>query len=105
MLLKVHDELVFEVPADELSEARVLIEREMTQAADLHCGLAVEMHSGANWVEPTREELESIFLGARASSIQDSLYRAIMLDPRIVLLATSRSLANNRSLATSHTTT
>ena len=51
MLLTVHDELVFEVPADKLSEARALIEREMTQAADLRCGLAVDMHSGPNWAE------------------------------------------------------
>ena len=51
MLLTVHDELVFEVPADKVSKARALIEREMTQAADLRCGLAVEVHSGANWAE------------------------------------------------------
>jgi DNA polymerase-1 len=51
MLLTVHDELVFEVPAGNVSEARALIEREMTQAADLRCGLAVEVHSGANWAE------------------------------------------------------
>ena len=51
MLLTVHDELVFEVPEDKLSEARALIEREMTQANDLRCGLAVEVHSGANWAD------------------------------------------------------
>ncbi|MGZ8466757.1 MAG: DNA polymerase, partial [Candidatus Binatia bacterium] len=51
MLLTVHDELVFEVPAGSVGEARALIEREMTQAADLRCGLAVEVHSGANWAE------------------------------------------------------
>jgi DNA polymerase-1 len=51
MLLTVHDELVFEVPADKLSEARVLIENKMTHAADLRCGLAVEVHSGANWAD------------------------------------------------------
>jgi DNA polymerase-1 len=51
MLLTVHDELVFEVPEDMLGQARRLIDREMTQAADLRCGLAVEMHSGANWAD------------------------------------------------------
>ena len=51
MLLTVHDELVFEVPADKLAQARTLIEKEMTQAVDLRCGLAVEVHSGANWAE------------------------------------------------------
>jgi len=51
MLLTVHDELVFEVPEDKLAQARALIEREMTQAADLRCGLAVEVHSGPNWAD------------------------------------------------------
>jgi DNA polymerase I len=51
MLLTVHDELVFEVPEDKLDRARALIEREMTQAAQLRCGLAVEMRSGANWAD------------------------------------------------------
>jgi DNA polymerase I len=51
MLLTVHDELVFEVPSERLSEARALIEREMTRAAELRCGLAVEVHSGPNWAE------------------------------------------------------
>jgi DNA polymerase-1 len=51
MLLTVHDELVFEVTTDKLDEARALIEKEMTQAADLRCGLAVEVHSGTSWAE------------------------------------------------------
>jgi DNA polymerase-1 len=51
MLLTVHDELVFEVPEDKLVRARELIEREMTRAADLRCGLAVEVHTGANWAD------------------------------------------------------
>jgi DNA polymerase-1 len=51
MLLTVHDELVFEVPEDKLALARELIEREMTRAADLRCGLAVEVHTGANWAD------------------------------------------------------
>ncbi len=51
MLLTVHDELVFEVPADQLGRARTLIERAMIQAADLRCGLAVDIHTGLNWAE------------------------------------------------------
>jgi DNA polymerase-1 len=51
MLLTVHDELVFEVAEDKLGEARALIEKEMTRAADLRCGLAVEVHSGPNWAD------------------------------------------------------
>jgi DNA polymerase-1 len=51
MLLTVHDELVFEVPTDKLKQARPLIEKAMTQAADLRCGLAVDIHTGSNWAE------------------------------------------------------
>ncbi|MGH7830287.1 MAG: DNA polymerase, partial [Candidatus Binatia bacterium] len=51
MLLTVHDELVFEVPIDKLAHARAIIEEEMTKATDLRCGLAVDVHTGANWAE------------------------------------------------------
>jgi DNA polymerase-1 len=51
MLLTVHDELVFEVPAAKLPQARALIEEKMTQAAHLRCGLAVEVHTGSDWAE------------------------------------------------------
>ena len=51
MLLTVHDELVFEVPIDKLDHARALIEKAMTQAADLRCGLVVDVHTGTSWAE------------------------------------------------------
>jgi DNA polymerase-1 len=51
MLLTVHDELVFEVPADKLDRARALIEKAMIGAADLRCGLAVELRWGTNWAD------------------------------------------------------
>jgi DNA polymerase-1 len=51
MLLTVHDELVFEVPAEKLEQARIIIEKAMTQAANLRCGLAVDVHSGTNWAQ------------------------------------------------------
>ena len=51
MLLTVHDELVFEVPGEKLEHARGLIEKEMTKAADLRCGLVVDVHTGSNWAE------------------------------------------------------
>ncbi|HTM08531.1 MAG TPA: DNA polymerase I [Verrucomicrobiae bacterium] len=51
MLLTVHDELVFEIPEEKLAEARAIIEREMTQAAELRCGLVVDIHTGANWAD------------------------------------------------------
>ena len=51
MLLTVHDELVFEVPSKNLAQARSMIEQEMTHAAQLRCGLSVDVHTGANWAE------------------------------------------------------
>jgi DNA polymerase-1 len=51
MLLTVHDELVFEVPTDKLAQAREIIEEEMTKAAELRCGLVVDVHTGSNWAE------------------------------------------------------
>ncbi|HSE91067.1 MAG TPA: DNA polymerase I [Candidatus Binatia bacterium] len=51
MLLTVHDELVFEVPTGKLAQARGLIEEKMTQAVELQCGLAVEVHIGTNWAD------------------------------------------------------
>jgi DNA polymerase-1 len=49
MLLTVHDELVFEVPEEKLGRARALIEKEMTGAAELRCGLVVDIHVGPDW--------------------------------------------------------
>jgi DNA polymerase-1 len=51
MLLTVHDELVFEIPEEKLERARALIEEAMTQAAELRCGLAVDIHVDANWAD------------------------------------------------------
>jgi DNA polymerase I-like protein with 3'-5' exonuclease and polymerase domains len=42
---------VFEVPEDKLSEARVIVEKAMVAAAELRCGLAVDIHIGSNWAD------------------------------------------------------
>jgi DNA polymerase-1 len=51
MLLQVHDELVFEVPTDELPDVSALVRREMEHAADLRVPLLVDIGTGPNWVE------------------------------------------------------
>jgi DNA polymerase-1 len=51
ILLQVHDELLLEVPEDELSEVRELVVREMSQAAELNVPLSVNVATGANWNE------------------------------------------------------
>ena len=51
MLLQVHDELVFEVPPDELSAVESLVKHEMENAAQLSVPLVVDLGTGANWLE------------------------------------------------------
>jgi len=51
MLLQVHDELVFEVPQDELAEMRELVPRLMSTAVELAVPLKVDTKTGSNWGE------------------------------------------------------
>jgi DNA polymerase I len=49
MLLQVHDELIFEVPAKELDQTKALIKSVMENVVDLGVPLDVEAGSGASW--------------------------------------------------------
>ena len=51
MILQVHDELVFEVPVEELERARKLVKRLMEGVARLDVPIKVEMKVGRNWYE------------------------------------------------------
>ena len=51
MIMQVHDELVFEVPASELDWARVEVPRIMASVAELKVPLLAEVGVGANWDE------------------------------------------------------
>jgi DNA polymerase-1 len=51
MLLQVHDELVLEVPVDEVEVVSALVKHEMEHAAELSVPLVVDVGTGANWVE------------------------------------------------------
>ena len=51
MLLQVHDELVFEVPPDELVEVKTVVKHEMENAAQLSVPLVVDLGTGVNWLE------------------------------------------------------
>jgi len=51
MILQVHDELVFEVPVEELERARRLIPAIMEGVAKLDVPIKVEMKVGKNWYE------------------------------------------------------
>lgn len=51
LIMQVHDELVFEVPDDELMVLEQMVEQEMEQAEVLRVPLKVEISSGGNWSE------------------------------------------------------
>jgi len=51
MLLQIHDELVFEVPPNELSQIATVVEEEMSGAAELTVPLKVDIKTGDNWAE------------------------------------------------------
>ena len=51
MLLQIHDELLFELPKEELDTARRAIEEEMTQAIEFQVPVKVNVKTGKNWLE------------------------------------------------------
>jgi DNA polymerase-1 len=51
MLLQVHDELVFELPPDELTPFEQVVRSEMEGAASLSVPLVVDIGTGSNWLE------------------------------------------------------
>jgi DNA polymerase-1 len=51
MIMQVHDELVFEVPAAEKDEIMALVKREMEGVVKLRVPLKVEIAAGKNWDE------------------------------------------------------
>ncbi|TVX92347.1 DNA polymerase I [Paenibacillus agilis] len=51
MLLQVHDELVFEVPQDEVETMKKLVPEVMEQAIELSVPLRADVSTGSNWYE------------------------------------------------------
>ncbi len=51
MIIQVHDELVFDVPSNELDRVKQIIKYEMENAIDLSVPLVVDMGVGKNWFE------------------------------------------------------
>jgi DNA polymerase-1 len=51
MIMQVHDELVFEVPEEELSKALPMIRQEMETVMELSVPLKISIQSGRNWAE------------------------------------------------------
>ncbi len=51
MLLQIHDELMFEAPAEEIERLRAMIVSEMTSVMQLRVPLRVDVKQGRNWAE------------------------------------------------------
>jgi DNA polymerase-1 len=51
MLLQIHDELLFEVPEEELTELKDRIRKEMERVVELEVPLSVNISTGKNWAE------------------------------------------------------
>ncbi len=51
LVLQVHDELVFEVPAGEEAAVAAMVRREMEQAVKLTVPIVVDVKAGKNWAE------------------------------------------------------
>ncbi len=51
MLCQIHDELIFEVPADQATQQAQIIKQEMEQAMTLKVPLKVDLGIGDNWLE------------------------------------------------------
>ncbi len=51
LLLQVHDELIFEVPPEELDAVKELVQREMEQVYPLRVPLRVSIETGSSWGE------------------------------------------------------
>lgn len=61
LLLQIHDELIFEVPASQAHRLAALVREHMEHAIELSVPLEVTVKTGRNWydVEPLREEDEA----------------------------------------------
>jgi DNA polymerase-1 len=51
MILQVHDELVFDVPREELEQVQVVVREAMEHAVQLEVPLVVDMATGESWLE------------------------------------------------------
>ena len=49
MIVQVHDELIFEVPNDEIEQVKELVQEIMPTVLDLDVPLDVEIKAGTSW--------------------------------------------------------
>lgn len=51
LILQIHDELLLEVPEEEVEQARQILQTAMESAADLAVKLEIDLHMGKNWYD------------------------------------------------------
>ncbi len=51
MIMQVHDELIFEVPDQELIQMKSIVKKGMIEVAALSVPLKIQMGEGKNWGE------------------------------------------------------
>lgn len=51
LILQIHDELLLEVPEEEVEQARQILQTAMESAADLAVKLEIDLHTGKNWYD------------------------------------------------------
>lgn len=59
LVLQVHDELLFEVPPDQLEPLARLVKEEMEGVVELDVPLKVELQQGSNWLEGREVDLDA----------------------------------------------
>ncbi len=69
MLLQIHDELVFEVPASQLHHLAKLVTEEMVGACTLNVPLKVDIKAGPNWAATEEVGSEESAVGSRQSAV------------------------------------
>ena len=62
MLLQVHDELVLEVPHEELNVVAPLVRKKMESAFDLNVPLRVDVEAGPNWYDMEELPLQQVLM-------------------------------------------
>ena len=62
MLLKVHDELIFEVPDAEVEKAMKVVKNVMEHALELSVPLVTEARLGSNWGELEKVDEEPVVM-------------------------------------------
>jgi DNA polymerase-1 len=76
MLLQIHDELVFETPADELESLAVLVREEMTtpveEALGLRVPLKVDLAAGPNWLDVEELKVRGSEFGTEQATVSSA---------------------------------